>query len=111
MPSSTFLILSLLFSLLTPRGRAETVSLTLLDNDLRRHCSFDLHGYKYNLCPLMRSTKVVDVSGMTAQLQNWVLDSGRYVLVPSGLGEDGLVKTPDSGCDGDTWICVTSRSQ
>jgi hypothetical protein len=106
MPPVTFLIASLLFSCLTTR--AETVSYKIPVNDLRTHCSFDLNGYVYNLCPIMGSSQVVDVP--ESQLQGGQSGSGRYVLALGGFGrDDGVVKNP--GCDEETWVCLTaSRS-
>jgi len=96
MPSVTFLTAALLFSCLATR--AETVSYKIPVNDLWSHCSFDLNGYVYNLCPIMGSSRVVDVP----ESQGGRSGSGRYVLA---LG--GVVNNP--GCDEETWVCSTSR--
>lgn len=109
MPSFTFLIAAFLLYYLTTQGRAETVSYTIPVNDLLRHCSFDLNGYVYNLCPLMGSSEVVDV---LEESQDGRSASGRYVLALGGFrkGSD-VVKNQSPGCNEETWVCsTTSRS-
>ena len=94
----TFLIASLLFSRLTTSGRAETISYTL--PDLQNHCSFDLNGYVYDLCPLIGSTKVVEVPKQKyARLPS---DSGPYLLSLSGLGKEKY--SGKRGCNEQTLV-------
>jgi len=101
MPSVTFLIAALLFSCLTTR--AETVSYKIPVNDLRTHCSFDLNGYVYDICPIIGSSKVVNVP----ESQGGRSSSGRYVLALGGFGMDGgVVRNP--GCDEETWVRLTA---
>jgi hypothetical protein len=110
MPSFTFLIASLLFSHLTTRGRAEAVSYPIPDNDLQRHCSFNVNGYAYNLCPLLGSSEAVIVKApeVLTESKDRRLSSGRYVLALGGVGkENDLVKAP--GCNEGTWVCLTSK--
>lgn len=111
MPSFNFLNLSLLL-FLTTRGRAaETVTYTLPDNDLQKHCSFDLNGYVYDLCPLMGLPQAVEVPEQTsAGSRVWRFGSGRYALALGGLAKENpdLVKMPGLSCNEDTQVCLTS---
>jgi hypothetical protein len=107
MPSLTLLIASLLLSHLTTRGRAtdSTLSYTISNNDdLQKHCSFDLNGSMYDICPLVGLTRVVQVPEETMS------DLGGryyYVVALGGLGDgDELMKLP--GCGEETWVCLTS---
>jgi hypothetical protein len=109
MSSFTFLIAVLLLSCLTTRGRTAVVTLssyTIPGNDLRGRCTFDLNGYVFDLCPLLGSTKVVEVPEKS---QDEGPSSGRYVLALGGFGkESDVVKNP--GCDEETWVCLITTS-
>jgi hypothetical protein len=107
MPSLTFLIAALLFSYLTTRGRAKIASYTTPVNDLRNHCAFDLNGYVYDLCPLLGSTKVVEIpEETTTGSQGRRSGPSRYLLALGGFGKENEMV----GCGEDTWVCLTSRS-